>query len=372
MAINRLIALGGRGVKSPVERFIETKGQMERGRLRQVQERAGNQNIDINRRREGRDARQDRVNQIAPYAKAVLTADPDERQQVYEQAKQQLTAMGIDMSQAPQAPDMANMAAVMEAGGLELDEKFTEIYKNGQPVSQKSSKSGRFVTHPEAPSKVIQGTPEEFSIGDKDLVKLTEKRRINEQTLYKSTHATNRLEKLVSSDQFIGGIAGDAVSMINSLTSQVEQMVGLDSIVDENNNIRESEIDPSSKQFSSLRKKAIQNDAYSAALIEMAYVKAKLVDPASKITDKDFDFARKMLASGADKASIINTLRMQKKHSQENYNQEEKTAKGRFERYVPSLYSDEKYRDLYNVSPPIQLDESSSPDDFARDWLQGH
>jgi len=372
MAINSLIAQGGRGIKSPVERYLETKGRMEQGRLRQAQEKGAYQTMGIRGQQQDQAMRQERTLMVAQLAKAVLSAPDTEKQLVYDQSKQKLTEMGIDMSQAPQVPDEANLRTVMAAGGLELDEQFKAIYKDGQPVSQQSTKSKRFFPHPEAPRKVEEGGPGSFSMGDKDLVKLTEKRRITEQTLYKSIHALNRLEKIVANESFTGGIAGDAVSMINSLSSQAKQLMGLDSIIDENNNIRESEIDPSSKQFSSLRKKAIQNDKYSAALIEQAYVIAKLVDPASKITDKDFDFAKKMLASGADKASIINTLRMQAKFSQENYNQQEKTAKGRFERYVPSLYSDEKYRSLYNVSAPVQLDESSTPDDFARDWLQSH
>ena len=180
MSINRLIALGGRGVQSPVQRYMETKGQMERGRLRNVQEQAGYQNIDINRQKSEQAARQERINQIAPLAKAVLSAGPSERPMVYEQAKQQLTTMGIDMSQAPQVPDETALKAVMEAGGLSLDETFTETYKDGQPVSQKSSKSGRVYAHPEAPTKAEEGGPGAFS-GKISPISDTERRNMSKE-----------------------------------------------------------------------------------------------------------------------------------------------------------------------------------------------
>jgi hypothetical protein len=128
-----------------------------------------------------------------------------------------------------------------------------------------------------------------------------------------------------------------------------------------------------SKQFSALRRKAINGDRYSALKIELAYAKAKMVDPASKITDKDFDFASKMLASGSDKAGILATLKDNRKRGWETYNAEERLTKNRNDWYEPQIYSEEKYRGLYGMKEPSPVTpdlQSISNEDLLRQLSQ--
>ena len=145
MSINRLIALGGRGVRSPVERYIETKGQMERGRLRNVQEQGAYQTIGLRDQQEQRAKDQAQIDGLAPIAKSILSLPEAERPAAYKQSMDQLPQYGVDVSKIPPeyTPEVEPVLnALMQAGGLEMDEQWTQgISPSGAPMQQ-STKSG--------------------------------------------------------------------------------------------------------------------------------------------------------------------------------------------------------------------------------------
>ena len=142
--------------------------------------------------------------------------------------------------------------------------------------------------------------------------------------------------KRVASDDFIGGTAGDAVSVINSFAQQTKQLMGLDSII-KNGEIDETQLDLSPKNMARFRRAAINDDRVDSAILELAYIKAKSLDPGGRLSDADVRFAEKMLRSGADKASLINLLRDNQKRAIRNYNERVKVTNRRRGRKDPLL-----------------------------------
>lgn len=128
MTINRLIALGGRGVKSPAERFIETKGQMERGRLRQVQEQGAYQNIGLKGQQAQQQEQERQMIMMGRLAKGVL--DSENKPEAYKQARAQLPSFGVDTTKIPPeyAPEYdAGLMQMVEMAGMELDKTDTPV-----------------------------------------------------------------------------------------------------------------------------------------------------------------------------------------------------------------------------------------------------
>lgn len=155
-----------------------------------------------------------------------------------------------------------------------------------------------------------------------------------EQAIRKNVLNSENIINLVASDEFIGGVSGDAVSTINSFAAQTRQLMGVDSVM-VNGKLDESKLDVSNKNMSRFRKAAIASDRTDAAILDLAYILAKTRDPAGRISDKDLDASEKTLRSGADKASIISLLRDNQNRAVQNYNSDIKVLNKRGFKYEP-------------------------------------
>ena len=201
MSINRLIALGGRGVKSPVERYIETKGQMERGRLRNVQEQAGLQGMDQNRlamqatrQSMGIQEQEQKVKGLAAVGK-YLDQFPEE---------QRATEFGkVDMNQfgLPSVPRDATYDKVKPA----IEQSKLMIY--GEPEQWQTRRRGDALT------RVNQSTgKEERVLGASDATGVTKTMEIKpigdseRRNMGKEFEIAGMLDKLVSNydDKYSG------------------------------------------------------------------------------------------------------------------------------------------------------------------------
>lgn len=218
-----------------------------------------------------------------------------------------------------------------------------------------------------APTRQETGEAGAFSGTSSQKGKLQAERTSAQTSLQHHVSGIDYLSKIISSDDFIGGNTAQVASALNSAAAQFRQVTGQDSILDAEGNIDQSQIDPNSKELSRLRKGAILSDSYDAALIEMAYIKAKQVDPSSKITDKDFAFARRMLQSGADKTSLLNILNRERKRSIEKYNEEENIIGSRYEGYKKALWSEDDYKK--GLSEPTPKNEGAMTDDELADKM---
>jgi hypothetical protein len=199
-----------------------------------------------------------------------------------------------------------------------------------------------------APTKMesVTGTPEDFNMTDSHKSKMKQKRMEAEQALYREVAGLDYISSIIGKDSFVGGTMGELISLANSAAAQFRQTIGADSIIGPDGKVDISQIDPESNEISRLRKAAINKDSYEAALIELAYMKAKQVDPASKITDKDFAFARKMIGTGADKASLLAVIGSERERAIQNYNKDE-TLLSQREPYSPVYWNDDNYRAIY-------------------------
>lgn len=116
----------------------------------------------------------------------------------------------------------------------------------------------------------------------------------------------NRLRDIVASEDFVGGTAGQVASLINSAAAQVRQVSGEDPVLRGKKLNKALFAKGTSKEtFGRFRKAAITADRFESAVLELAFLKAKSLNPDGKISDADVRAAEKILGKGADKASRL-------------------------------------------------------------------
>ena len=335
---------------------------------------------------EQRKQQQHNISIIAPFAKSILSLPEEQREQAYQQSLPEIQRAGVDISKAPPKWDDNVGMSIMQAGGLKMDvidapvERIMPAGTNekGQNMVVKRLYENNKIIEESAPYVKKEITREadvdasDYGAGGtkSNRFKLMDQRLTARKALYKQTKGIDDVINLVESPDFVGGFIGDSLSNINSLNQGIQNTLGLGSAMV---NGKISEDLSESKQFSALRRKAINGDRYSALMIEMAYIKAKMVDPASKITDKDFSFAKRMLASGSDREGILATLKDSRKRGSETYNVNEKLTQKTHNWYEPQPYSEEKYRGLYGVAEPQQVTndlQSISNEDLLKQLSQ--
>ena len=182
--------------------------------------------------------------------------------------------------------------------------------------------------------------------------KIEVERMTNEKNLYGLVDGLDSIKDFVSSPEFIGGTSGDVVSIGNSLTNQFKQLTGVDKKWE---SISNEDLDSGNNNLTRLRKAAINGDRMSALQIELAYTLSKMVDPSSKVTDKDFDFAKRMLGTGADRTSIIATLKDMRKRHINKYNVSESLLQ-KNKGVKPRLYDEDFYKKSYGREDKKEVD----------------
>lgn len=144
MSLNQVIALGGTQNKSPAERFLETKSQMEQSRLRQIQGQANMQAMGINAEKEKRAQEEQQAKMLAPYAKAILESeDPNA---TYQKIKPELAQLGLQPDKLPPeySKDMAPiLTSIVHRGGMEIAEKWEQTTSPAGAPAQVSTKTGK-------------------------------------------------------------------------------------------------------------------------------------------------------------------------------------------------------------------------------------
>ena len=138
MSINQLIAQGGRGIKSPVERFLETKQQMDQARSRQLQEQSMMQTMDLNRQKDQRAKAEQKIKNLAPLAKQVVQSDNPA--QTYKEILPEVMKYSDGQTEIPTEWSeelRPKLMEVVEAGGLSLDEKWVQgTTPSGEPYQE--------------------------------------------------------------------------------------------------------------------------------------------------------------------------------------------------------------------------------------------
>lgn len=389
-ALNALIATGGTNVASPFQKYQQIRKDLNQERLNSLSEARTKQQMQATGQgMQHAQSEQERAQQahnlkiMAPLAKSVLTSP--NKPFAYKQAVVALQENGIDTAQYPPeyTPEMdTTLEAVMNAGGLGYDPgKPVNVLYKGEVMNAIANEQGNYIDEEtgetlygaiKAPTQTEAGAPGEFA-GDpskSNQFKLQKERSDVEQSTYRNVAGLDTLTDIVASDDFQGGTAGAINSAVASAAAQFRQTFSGDNILNEDGSIDETQIDPKSKFMAKYRKRAINRASYEATIIELAYLKAKAVDPASKITDKDFEFARRMVAEGADKAVILNRLREERAKAIRNYDADEKRTARRFKRagYQASPWDEDRYRTHYG-RPPAPTGTDQDADALADDIL---
>lgn len=120
------------------------------------------------------------------------------------------------------------------------------------------------------------------------------------------------LKKIITSDDFVGGVSGDVLQFINSGMAQFRQLTGVDSVT------VNGEVDPSlfesKADLSAMRRAAINADVEESLVTELSFIIAKSLNPDGKISDADVRQAAVILGKGADKRARIEIInRLQKR-----------------------------------------------------------
>jgi len=159
MSINQLISRGGTGIKSPVQRYLETKEQMGREEQNRLVMASNRQSMDIQRQKmrmaqekQAMAKRDDERKFMAGTLRTILDQPEAERPALYENAKELWQKQGISPDKF--APDYDDPKAQQFTTTIlgERKERFKTEMRDGVPV-QVSSTSGLEKTSPRAAKK---------------------------------------------------------------------------------------------------------------------------------------------------------------------------------------------------------------------------
>lgn len=322
MALIDLIAQGGTQNASPIMRFAQGQQFKRQEEESKLKNQLAQEELKLTRDKQLADKQKRELGIIAPLLQRIKgTDDLAERESIYQAAKQVLPSLGIDVGQTPDtfaefdqsgAPD-----AILGAAGIQTEGSQINILVPGVDGVQPGvvDKQGRIV-HPttrkpipgaiKAPSQQETGEPGSLTqsqIGKEQID--FEERRIGVRN---SIQDIEKVRSLVLSDEFIGGLSGDIASSANSVIQQVKQITGGASVFDDNGRLDPDKLNLSKENMSRFRRAAINDDRVDSAIMELAFVFAKELNPDGRISDADVRSAERIISQGADKASINATL----------------------------------------------------------------
>jgi len=227
----------------------------------------------------------------------------------------------------------AKSKAKLETGEIDRDklvpvripgsDKLITAVKDERTNKFMVKKGDRWVEAPEGTVEYNKpsptGTSEELGLGQNKLDTIVIERS-NEKVNYESTVlAVQGLSEFVNSEDYVGGVTGNFLGVINSAYQQYKQVTGAPEIIT-GDRINEEHLNLqnlSKENLGWLREAAVKNDTLSAAQLELAFILARSLNPDGRISDKDVDAARRILSGSADKISTLQQLgQIQKRQEQ--------------------------------------------------------
>jgi len=185
MALNQLIAQGGRNIKSPVQRYMETRAQMNQEQQNRLSQEATRQNMLAQRQQMTMGQQRQRVEMGEAYAKAVMpivesvNREKDKQaawSQVYPEIERVASQYNVPLTDQSKTWSQNNADSLINRFGRE---QITTNYVDGMPV-QRSSLTGRETTSPRASQRITQGLyskidPSKYTPASLDLFAETKK-----------------------------------------------------------------------------------------------------------------------------------------------------------------------------------------------------
>ena len=154
------------------------------------------------------------------------------------------------------------------------------------------------------------------------------------------------LDNYFRSPEFVGGAFGKGIVVLNDVIQGLGQLTNQP--FTKGGKFNDDLLDPNASEetIGFFRKAAIEADTRDAMVARLAYVIAKQLDPAGRISDRDREEAERMVRSADPKAGLQKTANMRR-----TMNRELRTTKEVTARNIPSLAN----------QPALQVSPQSTP-----------
>ena len=369
--LNRLIAQGGTQIASPVQRYMQTRSQMNQEQQNRLAQQATQQSMQIKQQQmrlqqEKQQAamRQEWSTRMAPLMREVSKKPEPERQDYWETLIPGVKRMAID-SKVPinesdiELWDQQKANTIMDANPVKAPERLSRqegpetVYEDWDPRLGQLKEKSRGIR------SQATGVYDSFKFPKGSEAKLKASQAESYARVRNQLRQFDTVEKLISDPQFIGGTAGKTVSLINSAVQQYRQSTGQPAVIKDGKvNLRR--IDKESTLFQRLRKSAGVTDKEQAATIQLAYLLAKGNDQGGRVTDKDYESAVDMMGGTADVKTRLELLDYRRGEAIESYNALEESYASRFKAWgKPTLYK--KY-ERKKTEAPIEFNMETATD----------
>lgn len=351
MALNALIAAGGRNQPSPMQRYQQTRKDMNVERRNALLDSQIRQQMGVTAQKQNILQQEQQTKKLAVLGQYLDTVPEEQRAAAFEAADfgefglppmpegvtYEQVAPGIEQAKiqvfgaqekwtpgvsASGAPVQTSSVSGKQIAGFapKAAESFETVYDaGGKPLYQIDAKTNRAYAHPDAIKKSVQATdPDAFS-GDKKVVR---DRTGAQANVKKAISGMKELRRMVGDGDLQLGVSGNVVADLGSFAAQFRQLTGTTGSAMKGGKVDKTKIDPNADTNGWLKRASIKGTAHKALLFELAYVKAKAVGN-DRITDKDFEFAVNMLEGGGDRDAIMHNLGLQIDRTIEYHNYDE-------------------------------------------------
>lgn len=238
--------------------------------------------------------------------------------------------VAANVTQAQQETDTsAEFVNFIKPGG-EGKQPIRKSARKGSSEASALSKQG-FIR--DKRSEIVTGTPDDFTPTgareEKAILELAETRIVTENF----DTGLSQLQDFIRSDNYVGGITGASLQLINSAAQQFAQLTGTEKLFNGTElNIENIDDRLSDENIGFLRRAGISGDVREAAKARLAYILAKQLDPNGRISNADVDNAEKILSGSADRQSTLLTIQNLRDTSRKEFNTRarimEETLKG--------------------------------------------
>lgn len=373
--LNRLIAMGGTQIESPVKRYMATRAQMgqeDRNRLAMESTRQGmrsqQQQMAMQRQQMATQQQKNKTammqewgQKMAPIMRDVSSKPEDQRQDYWDTLIPNVTNLakqsGVPINEADiRSWDQQKANTIMDLNPIKAPERASRLEGPQTVYEDWDARLGRFKEVGRGIRSQATGAYGTFQFPKGSEAKLKAKQAEDYSRVKNQLRQYDTIEKLISDPGFVGGPTGQVVSLVNSAVQQYKQATGVPSVITDGKvNLRR--IDKSSTLYQRLRKSAGVIDRERATRIQLAYLLAKGNDQGGRVTDKDYESANDMMSGTADVKTRLELLDYRRSEAVDSYNSLEEAYTERFgKKWGKPIYYKQPEREKPTAGSEFNLD----------------